>query len=243
MPAIPSLSLTNKLPQLTYQYLVTTSSSFATGSSGNPYTSSVIVDGLGNQLTFLQSTASYSISSSWTITSSYEYISVYSITSSWATSASFASQSITSSYLSGPATGSLFGTSSWAINSVTASFISSSLITGSFTGSYVGVLSGSFTGSASGSFYGTASNAVSNSFGTGIPQIQSSCSALLSNACTQTVTFNRAFPNVNYALSFALSGSSNFLTASQVISSSTTGFTVNFNTSSGYLMWMAVGLI
>ena len=87
---IPSLVLTNTNPVITYTASVVTSGS-------------IIADGLGNQITFLNvscsnaSTASYVLNgggSGTTLTTG----STYPITSSWSISSSFASQSVSASW-------------------------------------------------------------------------------------------------------------------------------------------------
>jgi len=97
MPVISSLILTNQLPTNTYTSLVTTSGS-------------VIADGLGNQLTSLQLTSSYSATASVALNASPGS----SLSSSWASS------SLSASYISPYVTYSLDLTSS--TNWITASF-------------------------------------------------------------------------------------------------------------------------
>jgi len=76
-------------------------------------------------------------------------------------SASWASSSLSSSYLNGPHTGSTFGTASWAKNAISASWapapISASWASSSISSSY---LNGPHTGST----FGTASWSVSSSY-------------------------------------------------------------------------------
>jgi hypothetical protein len=97
--------------------------------------------GISGGGTTLFTGSTYPITSSWSQTSSYAVNenatflftgSTYQITASSAISASFASQSLSSSYSPGGATytSSLWGTASWANNSLTASYITSSNIVG-----------------------------------------------------------------------------------------------------------------
>jgi len=81
MPVIPSLILTNQLPIKTYTASVVVSSSVFQGS-----VCKVMADGLGNQITFLDVTASYASSAS--VQTGYEV------------SSSFASSSMSASYIS-----------------------------------------------------------------------------------------------------------------------------------------------
>jgi len=80
MPVISSLVLTNQLPIKSYTASVVVSSSVFQGSPCK-----VMADGLGNQITFLDVTASYASSAS--------------VQTSWEESSSFASQSMSASYI------------------------------------------------------------------------------------------------------------------------------------------------
>jgi len=87
----------------------------------------------------------------------------------------------------------------------------------------------------------TATNAVSNSFGLGIPAIQAGTTSLLSSATGSLITFNKAMPNANYAVSLTPSGSTG-LTGSRVTGNrTTTGFTASFDSFSGNIHWLVVG--
>jgi len=91
MPVISSLVLTNQLPKNTYTASVVTSASMVAGIAGN-----LLADGLGNQITLLNVTASYAHTAS--IQTSWEESSSFASRSMWTTSASYASASTTSSY-------------------------------------------------------------------------------------------------------------------------------------------------
>jgi hypothetical protein len=131
MPVIPSLVLTNQNPVITYTASVLTSGS-------------VLSDGLGNQLTSLQLTSSYSNTSSYAVTSSLSVISYYdysgsfasqsmwSVSSSFATksiwtdSSSFASQSISSSWSNFALNTTSSGLVGLVTNDVSASHVTAS---------------------------------------------------------------------------------------------------------------------
>ena len=124
--------------------------------------------------------------------------------------------------------GSLYGTSSWASNATTAS--------------WAGALSGAHSGPLTGSVFGTASSAVlasSSSFGGGLPLIQSGVTAYTAVA-TISPAFNKAFPTNVYGLGIAFSGST-FVSSSRISATTTTGFTAQFQTGSGWLLWNAIG--
>jgi len=91
MPVISSLNLTNQLPVNTYSASLLTSGSLVT-------------DGLGNQIVFLDVSCSYANTAS--IQTSWERSSSYSSASTWSDSSSFSSASLTSSHFS-PSAGSV----------------------------------------------------------------------------------------------------------------------------------------
>jgi hypothetical protein len=210
VPVIPSLILTNHNP--VYDY---TASVVCSGSTSQ----AVIADSLGNQIVFIQTTSSNAISSSYAYTSSYDFVSVLSITSS------FATQSISASYLSGSATASLYGTSSWANNTITSSYslsgsyvLSASSALTSITSSWItssnvyGTLTGSFSGSSvTGSHYGTSSwavNATSASYSlSGSYSFSGSYTLSASNALASITSSYITSSNVYGTLTGSFSGS------------------------------------
>ncbi len=128
---IPSLILTNQNPVITYTASVVTSGS-------------VISDGLGNQLTSLDLTSSYSATSSYAVTSSLSVISYYDISGSyasqsawsisssfasksiWTDSSSFASQSISSSWSNFALNTTSSGLTGLVTNNISASSVTAS---------------------------------------------------------------------------------------------------------------------
>jgi hypothetical protein len=159
--------------------------------------------------------------------------------------------SLTASFLNGPATGSVWGTASWASTALTSSFCN-----GPHTGSQWGtsswasnITSSGIVGNISsstivGNLAATASYASASSWGTGIPQIQAGVVTGLSGVTKATVTFNTAFPNTNYSLTVMPSGS--YLPSGSFISGSlnVTGAIVCFGLYSytGNLYWMAISM-
>jgi len=123
MPVIPSLVLTNTNPVVTYTASVVTSGS-------------VIADSLGNQITYLQLTCSFSetssVQTSWEMSSSYASASTWANSSSYAsrsfasTSASFSSASISSSWANVAGTMTASGLIGMITNSVSASSVTAS---------------------------------------------------------------------------------------------------------------------
>ena len=99
----------------------------------------------------------------------------------------------------------------------------------------------------SASLYGTSSwatNAFTNSFGTGIPQIQAGIVNYFGGATGSLITFNKAFPNTNYVVNLMGTGSYGPLTGSYIkIPLLTTGFTASFGNFSGSLMWYAISFV
>ena len=157
MPVISNLILTNQLPVHTYTASVVTSGS-------------VIADGLGNQITFLQLTCSYShtasIQTSWEESSSFSSASFVAVSASFAsrslvaTSASFSSASFvatSASFASASATSSYSLNTSNVSSYVTLTTSSTNWVTCSFLHSNESV---TFISSAVYSF--TASNMPSN---------------------------------------------------------------------------------
>jgi hypothetical protein len=153
----------------------------STGSSGyqsiyidtdltyNPSTTQMSGSGFGITASFFgtSSWATNVISSSYAVSASFapSTPSSYAISASWASqsfwavSSSWASASISSSFLNGPATGSVWGTASWASNALTSN--TASFCNGSVTGSVWGTASWASNALTSSiqSFYVTASNA------------------------------------------------------------------------------------
>ena len=166
-------------------FIIVGTASYAYFAGTASWANNVLASGVIGTVT----SASYALSSSYTLVSTFASQSSYA---TLATSASWASSSISSSFLNGTGSGSfsgslfgsfigsflgnLVGTASWANNSIQSAFASSSLFATSaswassslsssyLSGSGTGSFSGFFFGVYTGSLYGTASQAVSSSY-------------------------------------------------------------------------------
>jgi len=148
--------------------LTTISASWSSASISSSYsiTSSFLLGSIAS--------ATYAVSASWassSISSSYGVSSSYALTASfllgsvssaiYATSASWASSSVSASFLNGSATASVWGTASWATNTITAN--TASFLNGPATASVWGTSSWASNISSSG-VIGTVGSSVSSSF-------------------------------------------------------------------------------
>lgn len=168
MPVISSLVLTNTNPVVTYTASVVTSGS-------------IIADGLGNQITFLNISCSYANTAS--VQTSWEESSSYASSSMWSMSSSFSSESISSSYSNSSswvpnlypqteqissswASSSLFSdSSSFSSESISSSWSNVSLSSSHFYPSQGSVTdAGPITGSVSASGYGFTTDVEFNNF-------------------------------------------------------------------------------
>jgi hypothetical protein len=176
MPVIPSLVLTGQFPGNTYSASLLTSASF-------------VADGLGNQITSLKVTSSYSQTASYSVSQiSTVFSASFASQSLWATSASYASASTWTDSASFSSESINTVSSSWASESLSSSWNSFSIsssnsLTSSYFSPSAGAVSdaGDITGSVSASGYGFSTDVEFNNFVTSLSSSLQSLNTLLAD--------------------------------------------------------------